>query len=161
QYLIRGFDADHGTDLAIFVDGLPVNLRSHAHGQGYADLHFLIPETVKAVEVLKGPYFPEYGDFDTAGEHLNRYLRFKLFAKASADIGDDVKMSAWLSHYRASWNGSGEIPARAVREGLIDRFGSIDPTEGGHTQRTNVNVDLAWKSTEDQRLLVHAYASYY
>src|SRR5205085_5676333 len=65
QYLIRGFDADHGTDLAVFVDGLPVNLRSHAHGQGYADLHFLIPETVKAVDVLKGPYFPEYGDFDT------------------------------------------------------------------------------------------------
>ena len=67
QYLIRGFDADHGTDLAVFVDNLPVNLRSHAHGQGYADLHFLIPETVRAVDVLKGPYFPEYGDFDTAG----------------------------------------------------------------------------------------------
>ena len=67
QYLIRGFDADHGTDLAIFVDGVPVNLRSHAHGQGYADLHFLIPETVRAVDVLKGPYFPEYGDFGTAG----------------------------------------------------------------------------------------------
>src|SRR5881409_2530004 len=67
QYLLRGFDADHGTDLALFVDGLPVNLRSHAHGQGYADLHFLIPETVRAVDILKGPYFPEYGDFDTGG----------------------------------------------------------------------------------------------
>ena len=66
QYLIRGFDADHGTDIALFVDGLPVNLRSHAHGQGYADLHFLIPETVRVAEVLKGPYFPEYGDFATA-----------------------------------------------------------------------------------------------
>jgi len=66
QYLIR-VRRRHGTDLAIFVDGLPVNMRSHAHGQGYADLHFLIPETVKAVDVLKGPYFPEYGDFDTAG----------------------------------------------------------------------------------------------
>src|SRR5207237_10253757 len=67
QYLIRGFDADHGTDVAIFVDGLPVNLRSHAHGQGYADLHFLIPETVKLVDGLKGPYFVEFGDFATAG----------------------------------------------------------------------------------------------
>ena len=67
QYLIRGFDADHGTDLAIFVDNVPVNMRSQAHGQGYADLHFLIPETVRAVDVLKGPYFAEYGDFDTAG----------------------------------------------------------------------------------------------
>ena len=67
QYLLRGFDADHGTDIAVFVDGLPVNLRSHAHGQGYADLHFLIPETVKLVDALKGPYFVEYGDFDTGG----------------------------------------------------------------------------------------------
>src|SRR6185369_5404579 len=50
EYFIRGFDADHGTDVAVFVDGLPVNLRSHAHGQGYADLHFPIPETVKAVD---------------------------------------------------------------------------------------------------------------
>lgn len=66
QYLIRGFDADHGTDIALFVDGVPVNLRSHAHGQGYADLHFLIPETVRAAEVFKGPYFAEYGDFGTA-----------------------------------------------------------------------------------------------
>src|SRR5215510_11875991 len=62
QYLLRGFDADHGTDLAIFVDNVPVNMRSHAHGQGYADLHFFIPETARAVDVLKGPYFAEYGD---------------------------------------------------------------------------------------------------
>src|SRR5262244_2322073 len=67
QYLLRGFDADHGTDIAIFVDGLPVNLRSHAHGQGYADLHFLIPETLREVETFKGPYFVEFGDFATAG----------------------------------------------------------------------------------------------
>src|SRR5947207_3082849 len=74
QYLLRGFDADHGTDVALFVDGLPVNLRSHAHGQGYADLHFLIPETVKTVEAFKGPYFVEYGDFATAGA-MNFVLR--------------------------------------------------------------------------------------
>src|SRR2546425_1223924 len=67
QYFLRGFDADHGTDVALFVDGMPVNLRSHAHGQGYADLHFLIPETVKLVDGLKGPYFVEFGDFATAG----------------------------------------------------------------------------------------------
>jgi outer membrane receptor protein involved in Fe transport len=67
QYFLRGFDADHGTDIALFVDGLPVNLRSHAHGQGYADLHFLIPETVARVEVFKGPYVVELGDFATAG----------------------------------------------------------------------------------------------
>src|SRR5215510_6714280 len=67
QYFLRGFDADHGTDLALFVDGLPVNFRSHAHGQGYADLHFMIPETIQRLEGFKGPYFPEFGDFATAG----------------------------------------------------------------------------------------------
>ena len=74
QYLLRGFDADHGTDVALFVDGLPVNLRSHAHGQGYADLHFLIPETVARLDAFKGPYFVEYGDFATAGA-VNFVLR--------------------------------------------------------------------------------------
>lgn len=67
QLLLRGFDADHGTDIAITVDGVPVNMRSHAHGQGYADLHFVIPETIERVEVFKGPYFAELGDFATAG----------------------------------------------------------------------------------------------
>lgn len=67
QIFLRGFDADHGTDVAISVDGLPVNMVSHAHGQGYADLHFVIPELVERVEVRKGPYDVRDGDFATAG----------------------------------------------------------------------------------------------
>jgi outer membrane receptor protein involved in Fe transport len=67
QYFVRGFDCDHGSDLALSVDGLPVNLPSHAHGQGYADLHFLIPELVERLQVYKGPYFADQGDFATAG----------------------------------------------------------------------------------------------
>src|SRR5579862_1938912 len=67
QIFLRGFDADHGTDVSVSVDGLPVNLVSQAHGQGYADLHFLIPETVANYEFGKGPYYPAYGDFTTAG----------------------------------------------------------------------------------------------
>ena len=67
NYLLRGFDADHGTDLAGFLDGMPLNLRSHAHGQGYLDLNFLIPETMKRVDVYKGPYQVQFGDFATAG----------------------------------------------------------------------------------------------
>ena len=55
QYFVRGFDADHGTDVALAIDGVPVNMVSHAHGQGYADLHYLIPETVSSVDVRKGP----------------------------------------------------------------------------------------------------------
>jgi outer membrane receptor protein involved in Fe transport len=214
QYLIRGFDADHGTDLAIFVDGLPVNLRSHAHGQGYADLHFLIPETVKGVDVLKGPYFAEYGDFGTAGavnfqtrdsvaentveiaggsfntqrylallsptrealktfvaveayrndgpfQHPNGYLRLNVFAKATATLDEGTTLSVWGSHYRAEWHGSGQLPARAIRSGLVDRFGAVDPNEGGITQRTNLNVDYRWTPGESQRVSLHAYGTYY
>jgi hypothetical protein len=75
QYFVRGFDADHGTDIAFFVDGLPTNLRSHAHGQGFNDLHFVIPETIERVEAHMGPYHPEFGDFDTAGAVNLRLLR--------------------------------------------------------------------------------------
>ncbi|MEJ7601078.1 MAG: TonB-dependent receptor [Kofleriaceae bacterium] len=67
QYFIRGFDADHGTDVAIYADGIPVNLTSHGHGQGYADTHWLIPETLESVAMHKGPYAARYGDFYTAG----------------------------------------------------------------------------------------------
>ncbi|MEA2660315.1 MAG: hypothetical protein QOF64_3180, partial [Candidatus Binatota bacterium] len=67
QILFRGFDSDHGTDFAVFIDGIPVNMVSHAHGQGYADLHWLIPETIEKVEIYKGSYFPQLGDFATSG----------------------------------------------------------------------------------------------
>ena len=214
QYLIRGFDADHGTDIALFVDGVPVNMRSHAHGQGYADLHFMIPETIRVAEVLKGPYFPEYGDFATAAvvnfltkdgvaentleisggsfntqrylallsptrdalktfvaiegyrsdgpfQHPNGYSRFNLFAKASATLGEDLKLSVWGSYYQADWHGSGEVPLRAVREGIIDRFGSIDPSEGGFTRRSNLHGELSWTPREDHRLTARPYLTSY
>ncbi|ELR72992.1 outer membrane receptor protein [Fulvivirga imtechensis AK7] len=67
QIFLRGFDIDHGTDIALSVDGLPVNMVSHAHGQGYSDLHFLIPETIESVNFNKGPYYAEQGNFNTAG----------------------------------------------------------------------------------------------
>jgi hypothetical protein len=67
QIFLRGFDIDHGTDIAISVDGMPVNMVSHAHGQGYADLHFLIPETVEKIDFGKGSYYADKGDFATAG----------------------------------------------------------------------------------------------
>lgn len=67
QIFLRGFDIDHGTDIAISADGIPVNMVSHAHGQGYADLHFLIPETVDNIDFGKGPYYANKGNFNTAG----------------------------------------------------------------------------------------------
>ena len=67
QYFLRGFNLDHGTDFAVTVDGMPVNMPTHGHGQGYADLNFLIPELVSGVRYRKGPYFAEGGDFSLAG----------------------------------------------------------------------------------------------
>jgi outer membrane receptor protein involved in Fe transport len=67
QIFLRGFDIDHGTDIALFADGQPVNMVSHAHGQGYADLHFLIPELVEKVDFQKGTYNASVGNFATAG----------------------------------------------------------------------------------------------
>jgi outer membrane cobalamin receptor len=66
QIFLRGYDLDHGTDINISVDGMPVNMVSHAHGQGYADLHFLIPEMVEKVQFEKGPYNPQYGNLATS-----------------------------------------------------------------------------------------------
>eukprot|EP01136_Pigoraptor_vietnamica_P031784 Opistho-1_new@92789 len=67
QYFLRGFNLDHGTDFATYVDGMPVNMVSHAHGQGYSDLNFLIPELVQRIDYRKGPYFASDGDFSSAG----------------------------------------------------------------------------------------------
>lgn len=67
QIFLRGFDCDHGTDISVSVDRMPVNMVSHAHGQGYADLHFVIPETVDNIDFDKGSYFVDKGDFTTAG----------------------------------------------------------------------------------------------
>ena len=65
QYFMRGFNLDHGTDFATFLDGVPLNMPSHGHGQGYADMNFVIPELVERVNYQKGPYYAQTGDFGT------------------------------------------------------------------------------------------------
>src|SRR5436190_23494867 len=67
QFFLRGYNLDHGTDFATWVAGMPVNMPTHAHGQGYTDLNFLIPELVSRIVYTKGPYFAEDGDFSSAG----------------------------------------------------------------------------------------------
>ncbi|MFM8904599.1 MAG: TonB-dependent receptor plug domain-containing protein, partial [Verrucomicrobiota bacterium] len=67
QYFLRGFNLDHGTDFATFIDGVPLNMPSHGHGQGYADMNFVIPELIERVNYQKGPYYAQTGDFGTAG----------------------------------------------------------------------------------------------
>ena len=190
QYLLRGFDADHGTDIAFFVDNMPINLRTHGHGQGYTDLNFIIPETIEGIEAVKGTYHPELGDFDTAGavnfksrqvvkedvaqatggqfdtqryllmlsptkdkvrtlfaaegyftngpyDYDNRYIRVNLLGKATVNPTVRSELSLTASYQKSNWNASGEIPLREVRAGTLDRFGSIDPSEGGKTQRVH------------------------
>ncbi|HXU70907.1 MAG TPA: TonB-dependent receptor [Polyangia bacterium] len=100
QLFLRGFDADHGTDVGIFIDGVPVNLPSHAHGQGYADLHFIIPEAIERIDVVKGPYDPRWGDFSTAGA-VNLVTREKF---------DESSVQYTLGMFPT-------IPGRAVAQG--------------------------------------------
>lgn len=214
QYFLRGFDADHGTDVAFFADGMPINLRSHAHGQGYTDLNFIIPETIEGLDVYKGAYLPEYGDFATAGavnfrtrevvkegvvqsaggqfntqRHLfmfsptkdqvrtlfaaegyytdgpfqngNRYFRGNLLGKTTMNPTSRSELSITGTFHKAQWNGSGEIPLRAVQDGSLDRFGSIDPSEGGKTLRSTARLNYHYDTTSAGRFFANAYAQYY
>jgi TonB-dependent Receptor Plug Domain/CarboxypepD_reg-like domain len=201
QIFLRGFDIDHGTDIAISVDGMPVNMVSHAHGQGYADLHFLIPETVKNIDYGTGPYYASQGNFNTAGyaafETVNKleqsrvqleagqfntmralgmfqllnktkhnayvateYLysdgpfksaqhfnRFNILGKYNWQIDQYNQLLFIASTFKSKWDASGQIPQRAVDEGIIDRFGAIDDKEGGNTSRTNISLKLKTNKT--------------
>lgn len=200
QIFLRGFDIDHGTDINVTVDGLPVNMVSHAHGQGYADLHFLIPELTGNVDYGKGPYYTQYGNLGTAGyvsmntvnsldkstikleggqfntkrglamidllsnrqkqkgtnayvaseflysdgpfESPQHFKRFNLFGKFNTHLGNSNKLTLIASTLNSDWDASGQIPERAVKSGQIDRFGYIDNTEGGYTNRTNASALL-------------------
>ena len=85
QMFLRGFDLDHGTDINISVDGMPVNMVTHAHGQGYADLHFLQPETIESIDFDKGPYNVTKGDLATAG-----YVAFKTKDRMDNEVSLEV-----------------------------------------------------------------------
>ena len=218
QYFLRGFDEDHGTDLAFSVDGQPVNAVSHGHGQGYSDLHFLIPETVDSIDATKGPYSLRVGDFATSGSvsfhmadqldqsvgkveigstghqrvvvaespnlgddwrmllaaeafhedgtfiHPEEYDRLNGYMKVTRKLDEHSEASMMLMAYGGSWNMSGVLPARAVcGEGdgtptpaayagsrCINRFDSIDPSQGGESQRGEILVSYRrWSGTSE------------
>jgi len=198
QIFLRGFDVDHGTDVQVSIDGMPVNMVSHAHGQGYADAHFIIPETINNIDFGAGPYYTKQGNLNTAGyvsfasfKNISKSLvqveggrfnsfrklamidlfkknkdkqsayiaadfnytdgptiskqvfkRFNVFGKYNLSINDNTQLTASLSSFTSKWNASGQVPERAVANRTISRFGSIDPTEGGNTERHNANVIL-------------------
>jgi outer membrane receptor protein involved in Fe transport len=96
QIFLRGFDIDHGTDIRLSADGLPVNMVSHAHGQGYADLHFIIPELIENVAFKKGPYSAEHGNFSTAGwvDFRTKDVLDRSFVKAEIGQFDTYRLLA-------------------------------------------------------------------
>ncbi len=93
---LRGFDLDHDTDISLWVDGMPVNMVSHAHSQGYADLHFLQPELIENVELEKGNYNMMYGDLANAG-----YVSFKTKDRMPNAVGVEIGMHNY-QRYTAS-----------------------------------------------------------
>lgn len=199
QYFLRGFNLDHGTDLAISVDGMPVNMPTHAHGQGYADVNFVIPELLAGMQVRKGPHFAQDGDFATAGslrldliDSLERpvlqgtvgsFGYWRGLAAGSTPLGAGTLLGAleaaaydgpWRRPdelrringllrysqgtaldgftltgmaYAGRWHATDQVAARAVSEGLIDRFGTLDPTDGGRAQRYSLSG--RWARTGD------------
>ncbi len=220
QYFLRGFDADHGTDLLVYFDGVPVNLRSHAHGQGYIDLHFVTPETIDRLDAFKGPYFTRFGDFATAAtvkyvpglDFPESFVKFEAgqydtlravglvsprtgpfapsgpargFAsfemyhtdgpfkndedlwrysgllRGEVDVTPDLKLSGHLLGYYADWDASGLLPKRLVRNSPLDRFDSLDPTEGGDTTRGQGKLQLDWYPSPEGHFMANAYVSYY
>ena len=94
-------------------------------------------------------------------ERAQDYLRLNVFGKASSTIGETIDWSVWTSYLDSNWFASGQVPVRAVREGLITRFGAIDDSEGGNTLRFNGNFDVRWRPSENDTLKVHGYGQYY
>jgi outer membrane receptor protein involved in Fe transport len=102
QYFLRGFNLDHGTDFAGFVDGVPINMRTHGHGQGYLDLNFLISELVERIDYRKGPYFADVGDFSAAGT-----IRFTTIDSVPRPMVEATAGS--FGYYRAMAAGSSAV----------------------------------------------------
>ncbi|MDM0043256.1 TonB-dependent receptor [Variovorax dokdonensis] len=210
QYFLRGFNLDHGTDFSVSVDGMPVNMPTHGHGQGYADLNFLIPELVSGVRYRKGPYFAESGDFSLAGSASMDYLSVlpapfaqldlgqngykRMLAAGSRVVNDQVWMAAvelmgndgpWQvpedlrkanavlrfsqgskargfavtgMAYKSDWTATDQIPQRAVSSGELDRFGSLNPTDGGSSRRLSLSARWHDDNGPAGRTNVSAYA---
>ncbi|MBC7683858.1 MAG: TonB-dependent receptor [Bdellovibrionales bacterium] len=199
QFYLRGFNLDHGTDLRTTVDGMLVNQRSHAHGQGWSDLNFLIPELSTQLKYSKGPYRADAGDFGAAGTMEVRYAEQLEHGVASVGFGqngfrralladspelgqgsllyaleafhndgpftrgDDYrKLNGVLRYsqgssangwnvtamaYRARWNASDQVPRRAVADGRLGRFDTVDASDGGSSHRSSLSG--AWRADSD------------
>jgi hypothetical protein len=192
QYFLRGFNLDHGTDFAIFIDDMPLNLPSHAHGEGYSDMNIVIPEFVKRVNFEKGPYYADIGNYGSAGSahleffktlpqnffrveggmygygrvvfgtsqklgagsllyggeayhddgpwtHPDNYYKYNGLLTYSQG-GDANGFSFTARGYHGQWHSSDQIAANAVP--LVGFFGTLNPTDGGHSQRYSLQGEV-------------------
>lgn len=159
QYYLRGFNLDHGTDFAVSVGGVPVNMPTHAHGQGWSDVNFLIPELVSGVQFKKGPYYVEEGDFSSAGAANINYVgvlerplvrltaggdRFGRFlAAASPRLGPGhLLVAAETGHNDGPWRN----PERYRRLNGVMRY-----SQGDTRQRSSITAmayDARWTATD-------------
>lgn len=212
QFYLRGFNLDHGTDFSVMVDGVPMNMPSHAHGQGYLDLNSIIPELVDKIEYGKGPYYAEAGDFSSAGytrmstqgKMANRLFKFTggEFGYYRAVLADSYKigsgdllaagefnaydgvwqqpedlgkyngllrytldnkdwsLSVTAKAYHASWNATNQIPQRAIDNGTLDLYGSMDASDGGNSNRYSLSGNL-WSRGDSYQNNFNAYLAYY
>ncbi len=159
QYFLRGFNLDHGTDFAVTVDGMPVNMPTHGHGQGYADLNFLIPDLVSGVRYRKGPYFADNGDFSLAGSASLDYLSAldapfvettlgahrlrRLLAAGSRTQGDQT----WLGAIELEGNdGPWDVPERLRKINAVVRYSQGSPAQGFSI--TGMAYRSRWNATD-------------
>ncbi len=155
QYFLRGFNLDHGTDFAVRVDGMPVNLPSHGHGQGYADLNFLIPELIDQIRYRKGPYYADEGDFSAAGAAEVR-LKGALTAGFSA-------LAAGSYGYRRGLLGGNQTMERGNLLGVLE-IGEGNGPWTNPEQLRKLNGILRYASGDDKNgltLSAMAYASHW
>ncbi|WP_412179760.1 TonB-dependent receptor plug domain-containing protein, partial [Variovorax paradoxus] len=143
QYFLRGFNLDHGTDFAVTVDGMPVNMPSHGHGQGFADLNFLIPDLVSGVRYRKGPYFADGGDFSLAGSASLDYVSALDAPFAEVTLGANnfrrllaagsrtVQDQTWLGAIELEGNnGPWDTPERLRKLNAVLRYSQGSPVRG-------------------------------
>lgn len=149
QYFLRGFNLDHGTDLAGFVDGAPINMRSHGHGQGYLDLNFLIPEMVERIDYSKGPYRAADGDFASAGS-----MRFVTKSRISRPMAEVTAGS--FGYWRGLVAGSSELGNGSLL-GAFDATASDGPWV--LDERTRKFNGLLKYTTSDWSLGLSGYAN--
>ena len=160
QYLLRGFNLDHGTDIATTIDGMPINMRTHAHGQGYTDLNFFIPELATGIEYTKGPYFAAEGDFaSVASVHIGyldeiddqltvsggSFSYQRLFGAVTRPFLDGHVLGGLeLVHYDGPWT----HPDNVRKLNAVLRYSEGEAREGWSL--TGMYYRGLWNATTDQ-----------